>query len=361
MSQDPALSIVVPIFNESENVDALHREIVSVAKGAGAGLGAWEIIYVDDGSTDGTFERLLAAQASHPDLVSVIRLRRNFGQTAALAAGFKHARGPVIVTMDGDLQNDPADIPRLLQELDRGHDVVSGWRRNRRDPLLSRRVPSRAANWLIGVATGVALHDYGCTLKAFRREVVEQMPLYGEMHRFLPAQAHWVGARIGELAVNHRPRTRGRSKYGLWRTYRVLLDLVTVRFLGVHGTKPLHAFGALGCVFGALGFITIGILSYLKYTKGVSFIQSPLLLLSALFVILGGQSFLLGLLAEIAVRTYYESQQKPIYIIKELRPARTGSAASGEGPPGSGEGSGRDIRGEPAGASGSHGKGGSRA
>jgi glycosyltransferase involved in cell wall biosynthesis len=332
MNQPPTLSIVVPMFNERENVVALHAEIVAAMSAAGGGRGTWEVLYVDDGSTDGTYERLRAVQTSHPGLVTVIRLRRNFGQTAALAAGFNHARGEVIVTMDGDLQNDPADIPRLLEELTRGHDVVSGWRKSRVDPFLSRRLPSRAANWLIGAVTGVALHDYGCTLKAYRREVVEEMTLYGEMHRFLPAQAHWVGARISEIPVKHRPRTKGKSKYGLSRAYRVLLDLVTVRFLGVHGTKPLHAFGALGCFFGALGVATIGILSYLKYATGVSFIQSPLLLLSALFVILGGQSFLLGLLAEISVRTYYESQQKPIYVIKEMYRA-FGGPGSPEGAP----------------------------
>ena len=320
MNRTPTLSIVVPLYNERDNVDALHAEIVSAMSATRSG-DPWEVIYVDDGSSDGTHERLLAAQASHPDHVSVVRLRRNFGQTAALAAGFDQARGDVIVTMDGDLQNDPADIPRLLEELSRGLDVVSGWRRIRRDPFFSRRLPSQAANWLIGVVTGVALHDYGCTLKAYRREVLDQMALYGEMHRFLPAQAHWVGARIGEVEVRHRARTRGKSKYGLRRAYRVLLDLMTVRFLGVHGTKPLHAFGALGLIFGALGVLTIGILSYLKYTTGVSFIQSPLLLLSALFVMLGGQSFLLGLLAEIAVRTYYESQRKPIYVIREMKRA----------------------------------------
>jgi len=344
------LSIVVPLFNERENVDALHAEIVAAMSAAAIGEGSWEVIYVDDGSTDGTYERLRAAHDRHPGLVSVVRLRRNFGQTAALAAGFDQARGRVIVTMDGDLQNDPADIPRLLEELSRGYDVVSGWRRPRRDALLTRRLPSLAGNWLIGVVTGVALHDYGCTLKAYRRDVLEQMTLYGEMHRFLPAQAHWVGAKIGELPVHHRPRTRGKSKYGLWRVYRVLLDLVTVRFLGVHGTKPLHAFGALGCLFGALGVVTIGVLSYLKYTTGVSFIQSPLLLLSALFVILGGQSFLLGLLAEISVRTYYESQQKPIYIIRDMH--RTGETASSHEEP-HGE---RPVSGATTGGSGRPGK-----
>jgi len=342
MSRKPLLSIVIPVFNERENIDDLHAEILSVMSAAGGNEEDWELIYVDDGSTDGSYDRLLAAHASSPDRVSVIRLRRNFGQTAALAAGFHRSRGEVIVTMDGDLQNDPADIPRLLEETARGFDVVSGWRRKRHDAFLSRRLPSRAANWIISMVTGVPLHDYGCTLKAYRRDVVEQLTLYGEMHRFLPAQAHWVGARIGELQVNHRPRRKGRSKYGLWRTYRVLLDLMTVRFLGAHGTKPLHAFGALGCVFGALGVVTIGVLTYLKYTTGVSFIQSPLLLLSALFVILGGQSFLLGLLAEISVRTYYESQQKPVYIIKDLHRATGDTGRPGathpDRSPGSGAG-----------------------
>jgi glycosyltransferase involved in cell wall biosynthesis len=312
----PRLSIVVPFFNERDNVLPLHEQIARAVSGL---PGGWEAVYVDDGSTDGTWRQLEEARAAHPAHVSLIRLRRNFGQTAALAAGFHHARGAVIVTLDGDQQNDPADIPRLLAELDKGFDVVSGWRRHRKDPLLSRRLPSRMANWLIGWMTGVKLHDHGCTLKAYRREVIEQMTLYGEMHRFLPAQARWVGAKICEISVSHRPRTRGTSKYGLWRTYKVLLDLVTIRFLGVHGTKPLHAFGALGLTFIAAGIATMLALTWLKYSTGVSFIQSPLLLLSAMFVILGGQSILLGLLAEIAVRTYYESQHKPIYIIGELQ------------------------------------------
>ena len=332
MKQPPTLSIVVPMFNERENVAGLHDDIVAAMSAWASSGSSWEVLYVDDGSVDGTYERLLEAQAARPDVVSVIRLRRNFGQTAALAAGFDHARGGVIVTMDGDRQNDPKDIPRLLEELQRGCDIVSGWRRTRRDPFLSRRLPSRAANWLIGMVTGVALHDYGCTLKAYRREILDQMALYGEMHRFLPAQAHWVGARIGEVVVAHRTRAKGKSKYGIGRTYGVLLDLLTVRFLGVHGTKPLRAFGALGCVFVALGVLTMGVLTYLKYTTGVSFIQSPLLLLSALFVILGGQSFLLGLLAEISVRTYYESQQKPIYVIRELHRVAGEPAPPEDGP-----------------------------
>jgi glycosyltransferase involved in cell wall biosynthesis len=310
------ISVVVPLFNEEENVDLLHEEIAAAMDGTGL---PWEVIYVDDGSTDRTHERLLSARRGRPMQVGVIRLRRNFGQTAALAAGFQHARGDVIVTMDGDLQNDPADIPMLLKKLSEGYDVVSGWRRRRKDPLVSRRFPSHMANWLISRMASVPLHDHGCTLKAYRREIVEQIPLYGEMHRFIPAQAHWVGARICEVTVHHRPRTRGVSKYGIGRTWRVLLDLITVRAEEAHGTKPLHAFGALGLIFVLLGVLTIGVLTWLKYTTGVSFIQSPLLLLSALFVMLGGQSFLLGLLAEISVRTYYESQQKPIYVIRDLQ------------------------------------------
>ena len=337
-----SLSVVVPFYNEEKNIDTLHAQILSAMEAIERTGSTWEIVYVDDGSTDGTSERLVAARLSRPERISVVRLRRNFGQTAAIAAGFKQSRGDVIVTLDGDLQNDPADIPRLLEEIARGYDVVSGWRRTRRDPFLLRRLPSRIANWLIGLVTGVPLHDYGCTLKAYRREIVEHLTLYGEMHRFLPAQAHWVGAQIREIPVNHRPRRAGISKYGLRRTYRVLLDLMTVRFLGTHGTKPLHAFGALGLGFIGMGFVAIGYLTWLKYSQGVSFIQSPLLLLAALFVILGGQSILLGLLAEISVRTYYESQHKPTYVVKEIHaaggePAVSGGPSGGRGTPGTGK------------------------
>ncbi len=314
MTQVPKLSIVVPFFNERDNVEELHAEIVAAVMPLNL---PWEAIYVDDGSTDGTWERLAAARERHPEIVRILRLRRNFGQTAALAAGFDRARGEVIVTLDGDRQNDPADIPRLLEIIGTGYELVSGWRRNRQDPFVSRRIPSQIANWLIGVMTGVRLHDHGCTLKAYRREVLSQITLFGEMHRFMAAQARWVGARICEVPVNHRPRRAGVSKYGILRTYRVMLDLITVRFLGSHGTKPLHAFGALGLLFILAGCLTLGVLTWLKISTGVSFIQSPLLLLAALLAILGGQSILLGLLAEIAVRTYYESQGKPIYIVRE--------------------------------------------
>ena len=342
MDARPFVSIVVPFYNERDNVGPLHAEIVRAMDPTGL---SWEAVYVDDGSGDGTLDRLLEARASSPGRVAVVGLRRNFGQTAALAAGFHHARGEVVVTLDGDLQNDPADIPRLIEALGPRCDVVSGWRRDRKDALLARRIPSQIANRLIGLVTGVSLHDYGCTLKAYRREIVDQLTLYGEMHRFLPAQAHWVGAAITELPVNHRPRTKGSSKYGLRRTYRVLLDLMTVRFLGVHGTKPLHAFGALGFVFIALGILTMAVLTWLKYTTGVSFIQSPLLLLSALFVILGGQSILLGLLAEISVRTYYESQRKTVYVIRETHPAGSVDGAGTEAPATSGASPGPASRG----------------
>ena len=348
MSGLRTVSVVVPLYNEQDNVEQLHAEIAAAMDRSGS---AWEAIYVDDGSTDRTWERLLAARRSHPGQVIAIRLRRNFGQTAALAAGFQNAAGDVIVTLDGDLQNDPADIPMLLDKLAEGYDVVSGWRRERKDALVLRRMPSHAANWLISRMASVPLHDHGCTLKAYRREIVESIALYGEMHRFIPAQAFWIGARICEVVVNHRPRTRGTSKYGIGRTWRVMLDLITVRFLGAHGTKPLHAFGALGLIFVGLGVVTVGVLAWHKYHNGVSFIQSPLLLLSALFVMLGGQSLLLGLLAEISVRTYYESQQKAIYVVREIQ--RPVSAA--------GDDAAAALKERPAAASEPPGRGGTRA
>ncbi len=259
-----------------------------------------------------------------------IFLMRNFGQTAALAAGFDAARGKVIVTMDGDLQNDAADIPKLLEQIAAGRDVVSGWRRERQDPFLTRVLPSHVANRLISWITGVHLHDYGCGLKAYRREVLADLHLYGEMHRFLPAIANWGGWKIAEVVVNHRPRKAGRSKYGLGRTFKVLLDLVTVRFLGSHATKPIHVFGGLGilCLLGALG--TVGVLIYRRVMDREYMIQSPLLLLSVLLVVLGAQSIFLGLLAEMLVRTYYEGQRKPIYRVRETLndPDRRGPSKS---------------------------------
>lgn len=306
------LSVVVPVYNEQANLKDLHAELAAALKATGR---SYEILMVDDGSTDGSPETLEELSRSDPAL-RVIVFRRNFGQTAAIAAGIEHARGRVLVTIDADLQNDPADIGRLLAALDSGADVASGFRARRRDPWLTRRVPSWIANRLISSVTGVPLRDYGCTLKAYRNEVLRDVHIYGEMHRFLPAVVSWRGAKVVELEVNHRPRTRGRSKYGLSRTFKVLLDLVTVKFLGSYSAKPIHFFGGFGLAALAAGFATIGVLTYLKFSTGVSMIQSPLLLLSALFVIIGFQSILMGLLAELSIRTYYESQRKPPYVVR---------------------------------------------
>jgi glycosyltransferase involved in cell wall biosynthesis len=277
----------------------------------------YEVIVVDDGSTDGTRSQLRELTTEQPAL-RVVRLRANFGQTAALAAGFDVARGELVVTMDGDGQNDPADIPRLVDKLKDGYDVVSGWRHDRQDPLWSRRVPSRLANGLISWITGVHLHDYGCALKVYRREILQDVALYGEMHRFLPALCHWVGATVGELPVGHAPRRRGVSKYGLGRTVRVLLDLLTVKFLMSYWTRPIQIFGLLGLVLGGVGFALGALLSYQKIVLGVGLANRPLLLLTVLLVLVGFQFVSIGLLGEMLVRTYHESQRKPIYTVREI-------------------------------------------
>lgn len=310
----PELSIVIPVRNEAAALAELHREITEVLA---SWKGSYELIVVEDGSTDESFEILTRLQAADPRL-RVIRFRRNFGQTAAFAAGFAHARGRVIVTSDGDLQNDPRDIPALLETLDRGYDVVCGWRRHRRDALLSRRVPSRVANWLISLATGVRLHDYGCSLKAFRAEVVKPLKLYGEMHRFLPAIASEQGVTIAEIPVNHRPRAHGRSNYGIGRTVRVLLDLLTVKFLLSYSTRPLQIFGLIGVAMGLLGLAINGYLAYIRLLGEQSISNRPLLLLGILLMFTGVQLVTLGLLAELQSRTYHESQNKPIYAIREI-------------------------------------------
>jgi len=311
-SERPFVSVVVPLYNEADNVAELHREL----QAALAGLGRpYEILLVDDGSRDGTAERLREVEAADPH-VRVLTLRRNFGQTAAFCAGFDHARGEVVVTSDGDLQNDPADIPRLLAKLDEGYDMVCGWRSERKDPL-SRRVPSQFANRLISWSTGVRLHDYGCSLKAMRAFVVKGLKLYGEMHRFIPAVASWMGVSLCEVRVNHRPRTRGTSKYGLGRTLRVLLDLFTVKFLVAYGTRPAHLFGLMGLLSGAAGFVILAYLSYLKLFQDEAIGARPLLLLGALLFLTGVILVNFGLLGELMVRTYHESQDKPIYVLKE--------------------------------------------
>ena len=309
----PTLSIVIPVLNEEENVSLLAEEIRRSLDTQGL---AYEVVAVDDGSTDGTWTRLESIRAQDPRWV-LVGLRRNFGQTAALSAGFDHAKGEVIVTLDGDLQNDPADIPRLLA-LAKDHDVVSGWRKERQDPFLSRRLPSMLANWLISRVTGVRLHDYGCTLKAYRREVLEHLHLYGEMHRFIPAIASWMGISLAEVETNHRPRRFGRSKYGIARTLRVILDLITVKFLLSFATKPIQFFGLLGLLSVSIGIAIGGYLSVLKLAFGAQIGGRPLLFLGILMIVVGVQIIVMGLLGEMLVRVYHESQRKPIYMVKRV-------------------------------------------
>lgn len=311
------LSIVLPIYDEAENIPRLYAELVPVLEATGH---SFEIIAVDDGSRDDSFARLKALSADD-DRLRVVRFRRNFGQTAAFAAGFERARGDVVITMDADLQNDPADIPKLLSKMDAGYDVVSGWRQERwKEGVLTfftRRIPSATANWLISRVTGVYLHDYGCALKAYRRDVIAQVRLYGDLHRFIPAIASYYGVRIFEVPVNYRPRQFGQSKYGVGRTVRVLLDLLTVRFLLSYSTRPIHIFGLLGLLSVLLG-AGIGIyLTVIKFLYGAALAERPLLLFAILLVMVGVQLVTMGLLGEMVVRTYYESQNKKIYAVRE--------------------------------------------
>jgi glycosyltransferase involved in cell wall biosynthesis len=307
------LSIVIPIYNEDENIQILYEKLKEALDPIKK---EYEIVFVDDGSTDRTLPILEEIQAKDKRIV-VLSLRRNFGQTAAFAAGFDFARGDVIVTMDGDLQNDPADIPKLL-ELIKDNDLVSGWRKKRKDPFFTRRLPSIIANWLISNVTGVKLHDYGCSLKAYRRDVIKNLKLYGEMHRFIPAVASWYGVRVAEVEVFHYPRLRGRSKYGISRTIKVVLDLITVKFLQSFSTKPIQFFGPVGMLSGFLGFLILLYLSIDKLFKGHDIGGRPLLLLGALLIIVGIQLIGMGLLGEMLVRVYHESQKKPIYVIKRV-------------------------------------------
>jgi glycosyltransferase involved in cell wall biosynthesis len=307
------LSVVVPLLDEQDNLRPLHEQISRALKGRYE----YEVIYIDDGSTDDSFSILKDLRDSDP-MVRVIRFRRNFGQTSALSAGFEHARGRVIIAMDADLQNDPADIPMLLDKLNEGYDVVSGWRKERHDNAVTRLLPSKVANWLISRITGVMLHDYGCTLKAYRREVLAETKLYGEMHRFIPALASWSGAEIAECVVNHRPRTAGVAKYGLARTWKVILDLITVKFLGSFSTKPIYIFGGLGGLTAIFGFLFGLLVVSQKINSGTDMSGNPLLLLSAVLMITTVQFILMGLLAELLVRTYHESQNRPTYVIKEI-------------------------------------------
>jgi glycosyltransferase involved in cell wall biosynthesis len=315
----PEISVVVPMRNESLNVEGLFRELTSSLTPFAR---SYEILAIDDGSTDDTFERLVAIQSKDPR-VRVIRFRRNFGQTAAFAAGFAHARGRYIVTSDGDRQNDPADIPGMIETLEKQNlDIVCGWRKDRKDAFLNRRLPSMIANAIISFATGVKLHDYGCSLKVFRSEVVKPMKLYGEMHRFLPAIASEFGVSIGEQVVNHRARTHGKSNYGISRTLRVVLDLMTVKFLISYSTRPLQIFGLVGVIAGGLGTLICAYVTYLKFFGQQWADRTWALLLGIMLVFIGVQLLTMGLLAEMLARTYHESQNKPVYVIREIREAQ---------------------------------------
>lgn len=307
------ISIVVPVYNEQENVEAVYAAISSALQDMGC---SYEIIMVDDGSSDGSYSRLARFAAEDPAL-KVIRFRRNFGQTAAMSAGFDYAKGDIIIPMDGDLQNDPADIPRLIEKIHEGYDVVSGWRRDRKDTFVTRKIPSLLANALISRLTGVHLHDYGCTLKAYRREVLDGINLYGEMHRFVPALASQFGARVTELPVNHFPRLHGVSKYGISRTLRVILDLMTVKFLMAYSTKPIQLFGKWGIYTMLAGVGTGTMTLYMKFFEHFSMNRNPLLILTAFLLFMGVQFIVLGLLGELNARTYFESQGKPIYAVKD--------------------------------------------
>ncbi len=313
------LSIVVPIYNEVENIGPLIEQLTEALEGSGR---SYEILAVDDGSDDGSFEALREAHEADPRVV-VVKFRRNFGQTAAFSAGFDLARGTWVITIDADLQNDPADIPMLLEKAEEGYDIVSGWRVKRKDAWLMRKLPSKVANWLIGRVTGVALHDYGCSLKVYHRDVAKNVHLYGELHRFVPAVANSLGVRYAELEVNHRARVAGESKYtGLSKTIRratkVFLDLLTVRFLLSYATRPIHIFGVLGLLSTSAGFVLGGYLTYAKLVMGQTLSDRPLLMLAILLVMVGVQFITIGLLGELVVRTYHESQGKPIYTVREV-------------------------------------------
>ena len=306
------LSVVVPVYNEFENIPLLYDEVISALKD----ISDWELILVDDGSKDNSLAALKELAEKDPVHVKVIGLRRNFGQTAAIAAGIDHASGEIIVLMDADLQNDPSDIPAMLDKLNEGYDLVSGWRKNRQDNLL-RTFPSRIANRLICKVTGVHLHDYGCTLKAYRREVIKGFRLYGEMHRFIPAYADSFGARIVEMPVKHHPRIHGKAKYGLERTMKVLLDLFTVKFLSSWADKPIYLFGGTGMVLSGVSLLVLLFLAIRRIFWGVSVMASPLFMMAIMVLILGFQSILMGLIAELLARTYHESQGKTVYHIRE--------------------------------------------
>ena len=312
----PDISVLLPVFNEEPNLGPLHEKLNRALGQLGRTA---EIIYVDDGSSDGSLE-VLREIAAEDSRVRVIALRRNYGQTPAMSAGIDAARGRVLIPMDADLQNDPADIARLLDKLDEGYEVVSGWRKNRKDPLFTRKIPSMMANWLISKIGGVPLHDYGCSLKAYRRESLADVHLYGEMHRFIPIYASWSGARVAEIPVEHHARTMGKSKYGLSRTIKVVFDLMTIKFMASYQTKPLYIFGFAGLLTFAISLICAVLAFLMKFADWphhADFIQTPLPVLTMVLLVLGVQFFFMGLLAEMLVRTYHESQAKAVYAVRE--------------------------------------------
>ncbi|HEY7912026.1 MAG TPA: glycosyltransferase family 2 protein [Blastocatellia bacterium] len=311
--EGPELSVFLPVFNEEENIDLLFDKLSASLGGLGR---AYEVIFVDDGSTDTSLAKLREI-ASRDERVRVIALRRNYGQTAAMSAGIDHARGQILIPMDADLQNDPEDIGRLLDKLDEGYDVVSGWRKDRKDRWLTRRVPSMIANRVISAISGVKLHDYGCSLKAYRRDVLADVRLYGEMHRFIPIYARWAGARVTEIPVTHHPRYAGKSKYGLSRTIKVVFDLITIKFMSSYLTKPLYVFGTAGLICLAISFLALALALYYRFVQLVHLNRMPLATLAMIMFAMGIQFIFMGLLAEMIVRTYHESQNKPTYLVRE--------------------------------------------
>ena len=309
----PEISVVIPLYNEEESIDFLYTDLSPVMELLER---PYEVIVIDDGSQDGSFEQLKAVHERDPRW-KVIRFRRNYGQTAGLSAGFSEALGEVVITIDADLQNDPRDIPKLLAKMDEGYDIVSGWRKDRKEPFLSRRLPSMVANQMISSSTGVHLHDYGCTLKAYSSVVAKNVHLYGELHRFIPAVASSIGVKVAEVPVNDRARRFGKSKYGIWRIFRVFLDLITVRFILSYSTRPLQIFGGVGLVVGAAGVLIGLYLTFIKLVLNENIGERPLLILAVLFIILGVQMISIGLVAEIVIRAYHETQHKPIYMIRD--------------------------------------------
>jgi glycosyltransferase involved in cell wall biosynthesis len=308
------LSVFLPVYNEEDNLGPLHEKLTNAMATLGR---TYEVIYVDDGSTDRSYEVLKSIAEADPR-AKVVRFRRNYGQTAAMAAGIQAASGEILIPMDADMQNDPADIARLLEKLDEGYDVISGWRKDRQDNAVTRNLPSWVANWLISTISGVHLHDYGCSLKAYRRDVLQDVKLYGEMHRFIPIYASWAGARVAEIPVTHHPRIHGQSKYGLNRIFKVVLDLITVKFLSSYATKPIYVFGGAGFLSIFLSMLAGSWAVYLKLIGYADFIQTPLPLLTVTLFMLGVQIILMGLLAEMIMRTYHESQDKATFTVRNV-------------------------------------------